>query len=114
MSIIKITKKVEHHTDQIKMVISILCLLYDKQLSAMQQEVLAFYVVYGITDKTDNLLISSKIVPHKKSLRTVKTRLHKLGFFKRYPGVYKSYELNISKDFKPDNVLTLLIQIDRS
>jgi len=114
MSVIKIEKKVQNHTDQIEMVISILCFLNNIKLTKTQRKVLAFYVVYGIKEKTDQLIINSKIVPKVDSLRNVKAKLCKLGFLKRYPGVYKSYELAMSKDFEPGNVVSLLIQIDRS
>lgn len=114
MSVIKIEQKVQSHTDQIEMVISILCFLNNIKLTKTQRKVLAFYVVYGIKEKTDQLIIKSGIVPKVDSLRNVKVKLHKLGFLKRYVGVYKSYELAISKDFQPDNVVTLLIKIDRS
>jgi len=114
MNLIKIDKKVQTQTDQIELIISILCFLYDKRLSKTEQKCLAFYVVYGIKEKTDELLISSKIVPHIESLRNVKGKLCKLGFIKREPGIYKSYQLNLSKDFQPDDVLGLLIKIDRS
>lgn len=114
MNVIKIQKKVQTETDQMETVISILCFLNNIRLSKTEHKALAFYVVYGIKEKTDQLLITSKVVPHLDSLRNVKAKLCKLGFFKRYPGVYKSYELNISKDFQAGNVVNLLIQIDRS
>lgn len=114
MNVIKIDKKVDNHTDQIELVISILCFLYNKRLSKTEQKCLAFYVVYGVKEATDEMLIKAEIVPHIDSLRNVKAKLCKTGFLRRFPGVYKSYEVNMDSTFKPDNVLALLIKIDRS
>lgn len=114
MSVINVERKVQSHTDQIMMVISLLCFLNNIKLSKTEQQVLAYYVVYGFKEKTDELIINSEIVPHMYSLRNVKTKLHKTGFLKRYPGLYKTYELDLDKSFQPDNILELRIKIDRS
>lgn len=76
---------------------------------------MSYYINYRISDKTDNLLISSKIVKDIPSLRNIKAKLKKLGFLKRTKELYKSYEVNISKDFNvEDNEIRLLIKIDNS
>jgi hypothetical protein len=114
MNVINVDRKVQSHTDQIELVISILCFLNNIRLSKTHQKVLAYFVVYGLKEKTDDLLINSKIVPHVESLRNVKTKLHKLGFLKRFPGVYNSYELNLNSAFEPNNIIELRVKIDRS
>jgi len=72
-------------------------------------------MAYKISEKTDNLLISSKIVKDVPSLRNIKTKLRRLGFLKRTKELYKSYELTLSKDFNiEENKFNLLIKIDNS
>lgn len=115
MNIISIEKKLQNQTSQVELIISILCFLNGIHLSETEQKALSFYVVYGINDKTDQLLVKSNLLPKTGSIRNLKTKLHRLGFLKRTPGVYKSYEVNLSKDFKlDDNVIRLVIDTDRS
>lgn len=115
MKLIKIDKKTNGKTEQLKLVISILCTVNGMHLSDTELSVLAYYLTYKINEKTDNLLISSKIVKDVPSLRNIKTKLRKLGFLKRTKELYKSYELNISKSFGlEDNQISLLIKIDNT
>lgn len=75
---------------------------------------MSYYIVYKINQKTDNLLISSKIV-NLGRLRNIKAKLKRLGFLKRVTELYKSYEVNLSKDFDIDNnQIVLLIKIDNT
>ena len=116
--IMKITlkKKTSNKTEQIKLVTSLLCLVNDIHLSDTQLSVLAYYLTYKISEKTDELLINSKIVKDVSSLRNIKTKLRKLGFLKRTKELYKSYELNLSKDHLnlEDNEIAVLIKIDNT
>lgn len=115
MSVVKITKKVDTHTDQIEMAISIICLLGDLHLSKTEKKVLAFFVVYGVKESTEKLLISGKTVKNLQSLRNIKSKLHKMNFLKRDDdNLYKTYELNLSKDFDLQDKITMVLNIDRS
>jgi hypothetical protein len=114
MKVIEITKKTNSNVDQMVMIISILCLVNDIHLSDTEVNVLAFFVVYGLKDSTDNLLISTETVKNMDSLRNVKSRLTKLGFLKRTKELYKTYELNMDKDFRYENQWNLLIKIDNT
>lgn len=115
MSVIKINKKVDHHTDQIENVIMIICMLQGIQLSKTEIKVLAFFVVYGLKEQTEKMLIAGKTVKNIQSLRNIKTKLHNLGFLRRDDdNLYKTYELNMAKDFNlEDDEITMLIKIDR-
>ena len=115
MSVIKINKKVDHHTDQIETVISVMCLLEKIHLSKTEKKVLAFFVVYGLKESTEKLLIAGKTVKNLQSLRNIKTKLHNMGFLKRDDdNLYKTYELNMDKSFNLNDEVTMLIKIDRS
>jgi len=115
MKVFKLEKKANSKTDKLELIVSILCLLNGIHLSDTDIRVLAYYMVYTINEKTDDLIISSKIVKNMNTLRTVKVRLHKLGFLKKDKDLYKSYELNLSKDvkdFNNDDEVRMLINID--
>lgn len=115
MKVIKIEKKINGKTQQLELVLSILCLINDIHLSKTELTVLAYYVVYKINLTTDALLLKSKVVKDLQSLSNIKTKLRKLGFLTRTKELYKSYELAINKDFNPnDNQISLLIKIDNS
>jgi len=114
MKVIEITKKTNHKTEQIETLISILCLLDGIKLSKTDKLVLSYFVVYGLKEPTEKLLISSGVVKTLDDLRNRKTKLTKLGFLKRTKGLYKSYELNLSKDFKLDSNIRLYIKLDNS
>lgn len=115
MNTIRLEKKVNGKTEQIKLIISLLCKVGEVHLSDTDLSVLAYYVVYKISDKTDALLISSKVVRDMNALRNIKTKLKRLGFLKRNKDMYKSYELAFSKDFDPtDNEIKLILKIDNT
>jgi hypothetical protein len=110
-----IEKKTGSKTDQIRLVISLLCMINDIHLSDTELNVLSYYITYKISEKTDNLLISSKVVKDVSSLRNIKTKLRKLGFLKRTKELYKSYELNLDKKFNiEDDQIALIIKIDNT
>lgn len=114
MKFIEITKKTGHKTEQMELVISILCLVNGIHLSKTEVKVLAYYIVHGLKVSTDKLLINSGII-EQKPLRNMKTKLTKMGFLKRVDELYNSYELNLSKDFSPnDKTINLVIKIDNS
>lgn len=95
-----------------EILISVMCLLNAIHLSKTETQVMAHYLAFGLKASTDDLLIKSKIVSDISGLRNTKTRLKKLGFLKRTKELYKSYELNLSSDFKPGDTVTLLIKLD--
>lgn len=112
MKVVEITKKTSKKTEQMELLVSVLCLLENIHLSKTEASVLAHYMAFGLKESTDNLLIKSKVINDISSLRNVKTRLKKLGFLKRTTELYKSYELNTDSDFKNDEVVNLYIKLD--
>lgn len=114
MKVIKITRKTKHKTDQMELVISILCLVEGIKLSKTDIKVLAFFVVHGLKESTEQLLVNSGIVKDIPQLRNIKTKLTNLKFLKKEPNIYKSYELNMNKDFVNDSELNIIITIDNN
>jgi len=114
MKLIEITKKTNKKTDQMELVISVLCILNGIHLSKTEISVLAHYMAFGVKESTDDLLLNSKILNDTSSLRNMKTRLKKLGFLKRTNELYKSYELNTKDNYKNEDVINMLIKIDNT
>jgi hypothetical protein len=115
MKVFKLDKKANGKVHKLELIISILCTFSNIHLSETDIRVLAYYIVYNITEKTDKLLISSKVVKNLGTLRNIKTRLFKLGFLKKDKDLYKSYEVNLSddfKDFNDDDEIKMIINID--
>jgi hypothetical protein len=115
MKVFKLDKKTNSKTHKLEMIISVLCLFNSIHLSETDIKVLAYYIVYKLTEKTDKLLLASKIVKNINTLRNVKVRLYKLGFLKKDKDLYKSYEVNLSKDFidfNDDEEIKMIINID--
>jgi hypothetical protein len=114
MKVIQITKKTGHKTQQVELVISILCMVNEIHLSKTEVKVLAYYVVHGIKDSTDKLLINSRVIK-SGALKNMKTKLTKMGFMRRTKELYNSYELALDKNFEiSDNRINVLIKIDNS
>jgi hypothetical protein len=113
-NVIEVTKKTSHKTEQMELVISILCMVNNIHLSKTEIKVLAYYVVHGVKESTDTLLFKSKITK-QDNLRNMKTKFTKMGFMKRTKELYNSYELNLNKDFSvADDLVNLFIKIDNS
>ena len=94
------------------MVVGIMCILNDIEISSTDISILAYYIQYGISHKTDSLIIDSKIVRDIGILRNAKYRLSKKGFLRRDPKEYKTYELNGSDMNFGDDDIRLLIKLD--
>lgn len=114
MKVLTINRKTQFKTDKAELIISLICLVNGIHMSKTEIKVLAYYVVYGIKEKTDELLLSSQIVKNLQAFRNLKSRLAKMGFLKSYPGLRKSYELNMAKDFNLESTSRVLIEIQEA
>lgn len=114
MKVLKLEKKTTTKTQQIMLYLSILCTLYNKVLPQTEMLILAYYIQYRISHKTDELILNSGIVKDIGALRNMKYRLCKKGFLRRDPKEYKTYELNGADMNFEDNDLRLLIKLDNS
>lgn len=109
----KIEKKTKTKMEQIRLVISILCTVNGIILSDTQLITLCYFVVYGLNKQTDDLIIRSGVVKNKKILNNIKTFLCNLQFLKRNDKEYRTYTLNMNKDFSiDDNDIRMLIKLD--
>lgn len=106
---IKIQKKTNGKIDLAKTVLSIFCLLSNIQLSESELTVLAYFIVYKISDNTKELILKSKVLATNDSLKNTMTKLRKFGLIKKQN---KQDILNQQIDFALEPVVGVLIKID--
>jgi hypothetical protein len=110
MQLIKVVKKTNTKLDQAKTILSIFCLLSDVRLSETDLTVMAYFMVYQITDETKKLIIDSKIL-NADSLQNTISRLKKFGLIKK-SNIGKSYHISEKIAVKLDSEIGMLIKID--
>lgn len=109
VSLIKIEKKTSGKIDQAKTIISIFCLLSNIRLSDAELTVLGYFVVYGLTEQTKDLIMKSKILATDGSLGNTLSKLRKCGLIKK---TNKRDILNPSLDMELQPVMGMIIKID--
>ena len=110
MQLITHVKKTNTKIDQAKAIISIFCMLSDVRLSETDLTVMAYFMVYNITDETKKLIVDSKIL-NPDSLQNTISRLKKFGLIKK-SNIGKSYHISDKLSVKLDSEVAMLIKID--
>lgn len=106
---IKIEKKTVGKIEQAKLLIKLFCVLSNIKLSEAELNTLAFYMVYGISAITKDLILKSKVLANEDSLRNTLSKLRKVGLIKKDN---REDRLNDSLSVKLDPVIGMLIKID--
>ena len=117
MKLVEVVKKTTNKTEQVDLFLNLMCLLNGIYLSDTVRMILVYYVVYGLKQSTDDLIFQSKLVSGKEriqQLRNIKTQLYRKGFLKRDSTMYRTYDLNLSDEFKLEDTVNLRIKIVRS
>lgn len=107
--LIKIEKKTVGKIEQAKLVIKIFCILSGIKISDAELNTLAFYMVYGISNVTKDLILKSKILANEDSLRNTLSKLRKVGLIKK---VNRDDVLNDSLNVKLEPVIGMVIRIN--
>jgi hypothetical protein len=113
MQLVTIKKKTNGKVEQAKKVISVFCLLMDTKLSDTELTVLAYFMVYKVSRKTKDLILSSGILKSEDSLKNTLSKLKKFGLLRRSVNS-KEYSLNEKLDINLNTVMGILIKIDNS
>lgn len=112
MQLVRIIKKTNNKIDQAKAIISVFCLLSEVKLSDTETTVLAYFLVYGVSLGTEELIIKSHLhTPY--SLNNTKSKLKRFGLLKKDYRT-KQYQVNEKLSVKPDPHIGILIKIDNS
>ena len=112
MQLVTIQKKTNSKIDQAKTLLAVFCLLSDIRLSEAELTVLAYFLVYKVTDSTKDLIIKSKIL-NPDSLKNTISKLNRFGLIKKDP-IRKVYHLNDKLQLQMDSKIGMLIKIDNS
>lgn len=106
---IKIEKKTLGKIEQAKLIIKLFCVLSSIKLSDAELNTLAFYMVYGFSATTKDLILKSKILANEDSLRNTLSKLRKLNLIKK---INREDVLSDTLNIKLEPVIGLLIKID--
>lgn len=87
VSLVKMVKQVTTKVELAKSIITITTSFNDIKLSDTETTVLAYFMVYGITTQTKNLIVKSGVCKNLANIKTLMVKLKKLEF------IYKD-ELN--------------------
>lgn len=107
--LIKIDKKTTNKIEQAKTVASLFCNIYNIKLSDTELSVLAYFMVYKITEQTKQLILKSKVLLSINSYDNLLSKLKKLGL------VYKKNKTNLITEklnFELSSVIGIIIKID--
>lgn len=107
--LIKIEKKVKGKIELAKVVISVFCLLSNIHLSDSELTVLAYFVVYKISEQTKQLILKSKILATEASFGNTMSKLRKVGLISKSNKIDK---INPNLDMELEPVMGLLIKVD--
>lgn len=79
VSLLKMQKVVKTKIEIAKTVLSIALCFNDLKLSQTEATVMSYFMVYGITPQTKNLLIKAEVCKNINNIKTVMVKLKKLG-----------------------------------
>lgn len=106
---LKIEKKTVGKIEQAKLLIRLFCVLTDIKISDAELNTLAFYMVYGISSVTKELILKSKVLANEDSLRNTLSKLRKMGLIKKFN---REDVITDTLNVKLDPVIGVLIKID--
>lgn len=107
--LIKIEKKTNGKIEQAKVIISLFCLLSNIHLSDSELTVLAYFIVYKLTDQTKHLILKSKILASEASFGNTMTKLRKVGLVMKNN---KMDKLNPNLDIELQPLMGVIIKVD--
>lgn len=112
MQLVTVEKKTNSKIDQAKVLLRIFCVLSEIKLSDTDLTVLAYFLVYKISDKTKDLIVKSQILS-ADSLKNTMSRFNKVGLIKKST-VSKEYHIADSLNIQMDSMIGMLIKINNT
>lgn len=107
--LIKIEKKTNGKIELAKTIISIFCNLQNIHLSNAEATVLAYFMVYKITEQTKQLIIKSEVLSSVGSLNNAMSVLRREGLIKKNN---KQDILNPNLNIELQPLMGILIKLD--
>lgn len=78
-SLVQITKQVATKIDLAKNIVNIILCFNDLKLSDTEVTILAYFMVYGVSQQTKNLIVKSEVCKNVANIKTIMVKLKKLG-----------------------------------
>ena len=112
MELLKINRKTNNKAEQLKLIISIFCVIMDIKLSETELTILSYFINYGINDKTKELIFKSDLLKNDNSYKNLLSKFKKLGFIKK-DDIKREYYVNKEKfGNTTDEEIGILIKMD--
>ena len=77
-SLVKMEKQVSTKIDLARAIINIHLCFYNIKLSDTEVTILAYFMVYGVTQQTKNLIVKSEVCKNVANIKTIMVKLKKL------------------------------------
>lgn len=112
MKLIKIDRKTNNKAEQLKLVISLYCVMSDIKLSETELTILSYFITYKINDTTKKLIFKSNLLKNDNSYKNLLSKFKKLGFIQK-DEIKREYFVNEEKfGNATDDVIGILIKMD--
>jgi len=106
---ILVIENCKSNSDQARKVVRIYCALKDIQLSRTEEQVMAYLVTYGISNRTRKDFLIGKLVKNPDSLYTMLNKLKRLGLLQKDDA---GYHLVPALCFQPQTQIVLKIKLE--
>jgi len=112
MKLLKITRKTNNKQEQLRLIISLYCIMSDIKLSETELTILSYFIVNKINDSTKKLIFKSGLISHEATYKNMLSKFKKLGFIIK-DDIKREYFVNEEKfGNATDDVIGLLVKID--
>jgi len=112
MKLLKITRKTNNKAEQLKLIISLYCVMSDIKLSDTELTILSYFITYKINDSTKKLIFKSELLKNENSYKNLLSKFKKLGFIYK-DEIKREYFVDEEKfSNATDEVVALVIKID--
>lgn len=110
-NLVKMAKTVSTKIELAKAIIFIACCFDEIKLSDTEVTVLAYYMVYGVSQQTKNLLIKAEVCKNINNIKTIMVKLKKLELI--FKDEFDSkVKITKSLDFELTPTIGIYLKID--
>lgn len=112
MKLIRIDKNTKNKTEQLKLIISLYCVMGGVKLSDTEITILSYFILYKINENTKKLIFKSGLLKNDNSYKNLLSKFKKLGFIQK-DEIKREHFVNTDAFGSPDDeVVAFSIKID--
>lgn len=112
MKLIKINRKTNNKAEQLKLIISLYCVMSDVKLSETELTILSYFITYKISESTKKLIFKSNLLKNDNSYKNLLSKFKKLGFIWKDENKREYFVNEDAFGNADDDVVSLLIKMD--